>query len=517
MTRPANPPNRREFCREFCRALGSLACLGLGGCKIEPILGIESEELRLPPAYPDLPAQIPDQLADAETTLRVLTEQLLAREQPRFMSGDLRERPSQDPRATSHLIEVMRRCGLSPAGNRSGWLQPVLLDIVEPTGAAAMIRLRPEGQDPTTADPDPDRVIDLAPLGAFRQRGAATPHTALLLGPLLDYETPLVSEKLAGRVALFRAPAKLDLDDPSAAAHIDVLMSSVRDAGALGCLLLTDDEGPGIDRFRTQWQRQIRRPGGSDQAMLIEGLLGKPAATAIVELLRRDGPWVLDLDLATRNDEVESNNVLGSLLGRGHPDEAVVLTCAWDTPDPLTAELDTTRLLTSLATFFQLAEWSRRSTPAKYSLILLLTVNAGLAAGTAVHASWTVEFGAKTKAVLALDQPTDDLLPAIMLSGHYDPATAEIVRRLVAADGRDLLLVDQLSLPSLAPYLRYPAPVMTIGAPDPETLSLPADNTSRVSDPGDLGDPASPTTQDPLAGLFADVRLLRNLLLALAN
>lgn len=486
--------------REFCRALGSLACVGLGGCKIEPILGIDSEELRLPPAYPDLPAQIPDQLADAETTLRALTEQLLAREQA-FLTGELRERPSHDPRAVPHLIEVMRRCGLSPAGNRSGWLQPVILDVVEPTGAQAMIRLRPEAEP----EPTPERTIDLELLGAFRQRGAAKPHTALLLSPVLDYKTPLVSEKLAGRVALFRAPAELDLDDPSAPAHIDVLLSSVRDAGALGCLLLTNDAGPAIDRFRALWQRQVRRPGGSEQAMLIEGLLGKAARTAVIEAQRGDAPWVLDLDLATRNFEVESHNVLGAVLGRGHPDEAVVLTCAWDTPDPLTAEVDTRRLLTSLATFSQLAEWSRRSTPAKYSLILLLTVNAGLAAGTAVHATWTVDFGARTKAVLALDQPTREPLPAVVLAGHYDPATAEIVRRVVAGDGHDLLLVDQLSMPSLAPYLRYPAPVMTVGTPDPEALSLPsADQTSDLD-------------EDPNAGLFADVRLLRNLLLALAN
>jgi hypothetical protein len=492
--------------RDFCRALGSLACVGLGGCKIEPILGIDSEELQLPPTFPELRAQIPDQLADAETTLRMLTEQLLAREQHQLL-GNLRERPSHDPRAVPHLVEIMRRCGLSPAGNRSGWLQPVMLDVVEPTGAEAMIRLRPEAEP----EPEPERLIDLAALGAFRQRGAAKPHTALLLGPLLDYKTPLASDKLAGRVALFRAPSELDLDDPSAMAHIDVLMSSVRDAGALGCLLLTNDAGPAIDRFRAQWQRQVRRPtGGGEQAMLIEGLLAKPARSAISDALRAEAPWVLDLDLATRNFEVESHNVLGAVLGRGHPDEAVVLTCAWDTPDPLTAEVDTTRLLTSLATFFQLAEWSRRSTPAKYSLILLLTVNAGLAAGTAVHATWTVDFGARTKAVLALDQPTRELLPALLLSGHYDPPTAEIVRRVVSADGRDLLLVDQLAMPSLAPYLRYPAPVMTIGVPDADALSLSSGSTSQT-DLAELAD------DDPNAGLFADVRLLRNLLLALAN
>jgi hypothetical protein len=489
--------------REFCRALGSLACVGLGGCKIEPILGIDSEELRLPLGFPDLPPHIPDQLTDAETTLRALTEQLLAREQERFTTGELRERPSQDGRAVAHLVELMRRHGLAPAGNQDGWLLPVMLDVVEPTDAQAMIRLRPE------AEPEPatERMIDLTQLGAFRQRGAATPHAALSLSPVLDYQTPLVSRKLSGRVALVRAPAELDLDDPAASAHVDVLLSSVRDAGALGCLLLTDAEAPAIDRFRALWQRQVRRHSDGEQAMLIEGLLGKSTQTAIVEALAGDGPWVLDLDLATRSFEVESHNVLGAVLGRV-PDEAIVLTCAWDTPDPLTTEVDTNRLLISLATFFQLAEWSRRSTRPKSSLILLLTVNAGLAAGTAVHATWTVEFGAKTKAVLALDRPTRELLPAVVLSGHYDPASAETVRRVVSSDGRDLLLVDQLAMPSLAPYLRYAAPVMTIGAPDPEALGLPPPNASISTDP---------STADPLAGLLADVRLLRNLLLALAN
>jgi hypothetical protein len=40
---------------------------------------------------------------------------------------------------------------------------------------------------------------------------------------------------------------------------------------------------------------------------------------------------------------------------------------------------------------------------------------------------------------------------------------------------------------------------MTIGAPDPDP------------------DPAEPVVEDPNAGLLADVRMLRNLLLALAN
>jgi hypothetical protein len=488
--------------REFCRAIGSLACIGLGGCKIEPILALESEDLPRPRLFPDLPPQIPDQLADAETTLRALTERLLAREGTPLTTGELRERSSQDTRVVPHLEGLIRRFGASPAAGGGGMLQPVELDIVETTGEAAKVHVRPETEAEApdeTPDEAPVGVIDLIPLGAFRQRGAPEPHTGLPLGPVLDYATTLVSEKLGGRVALVRVPAELDLDDPSSPAHVDVLLSSVRDAGASGCLLLTDDEGPAIDRFRARWQRHVRPPGEAARAMPIEGILGKAAQTAIVEAKRRHQKLVLDVDLATRNYQLQAHNLLGAVVGRERPEEAVVLTCAWDTPDPATAELDTTRLLTSLATFFQIAEWSRRSTPPKCSVILLLTVDAGLAAGTAVHAERAAELGVRTKAVLALDRPTREQVPAMVLSGRYDNATAELARRVVSADGRDLLLVDQLASNSLAPYLRQPGQVMTIGAPDPEALT-----------------PGTPA-EDPTTALLADVRMLRNLLLALAN
>ncbi|WP_146661067.1 hypothetical protein, partial [Enhygromyxa salina] len=133
--------------RDFCRGLGGLACLGLGGCRIDPILGIRSEDDALPLAFPELPPQIPDQLADAETTLRALTEQLLERELPRLTTGDLGERPCEDPAAVKHLLELMRNFGLSPSGNRGGWVQPVMLDLVEPTGGPAVVGIRP-GSEP---------------------------------------------------------------------------------------------------------------------------------------------------------------------------------------------------------------------------------------------------------------------------------------------------------------------------------------------------------------------------------
>jgi hypothetical protein len=522
--------------RGFCRALGALACVGVGGCKIEPILGLESEPIPLSPSYPDLPPQIPDQLEDAETTLRALTEKVLEHEIPLLTSGGLAERPSEDPAAVAHLVDLMRSFGLAPAGNRGGWLQPVMLDIVEPTGETPTIVLRPETEAPASKlpsssatpagpnqpatpaspagvePPPPSRAVELRELGAFRQRGAAVPHQSLLVGSIRDYRTPLSSEAVAGRIAVFRAPAELSLDDGDAPAHVDSLMASVRDAGALGCLLLTDDEGPALERFRTIWQRQVRRAGSDEQAMLIEGVLGKQGRERLGQLLRGDETWALDVDLATRSYQVETHNILGRVTGRERPDEAIVLTCAWDTPDPMMAEIDSIRLLTSLAAFYQLAEWSRRSSPPRYSLVLLLTADAGFAAGQSVHAAWSATYGAETKAMLALDRPTTRPLPAVELSGHYDAATAELARRVVAADGRDLLLADQLAMPSLAPYLRYPAPVMTIGAPRPEAIE---EHGLEVTDEEADG-PRMQQSDGPLAGLYTDVRLLRNLILALA-
>src|SRR5690606_20484039 len=111
-------------------------------------------------------------------------------------------------------------------------------------------------------------------------------------------------------------------------------------------------------------------------------------------------------------------------------------------------------------------------------------------------------FGVEIKAVLALDQPTEDS-PEVVLAGRYDPSVAELARRAVAADGRELLLADRLMLPSLTPYLRYSAPVMTIGAPPAEQVE--------VQESGEQ------TEVDPLAELFTDVQMLRNLALGLAT
>lgn len=487
--------------REFMRTLGGLTALSLGGCKIEPILGLPSSELVPPLLFPDLRPQIPDQLDDAETTLRAKSDQLLDRLYPLLVGGELRERPFEQHNAITQLLASLRSFGLDPAGNRGGWLLPVPLDIIEPTGAAPQVTLRPELEPSDAAPPQP---LELATLGAFRQRGYALPHRNLLVSPIRD-ATPIASDNFSGHVALIRAPKDLDLTHRDAGARVDLLFSSAREAGAIGCLLLTNADDPTLERFRRAWQRQVRRPGSYDEALLIEGIVGAEGRAAIQAA--REQSWVLDVALATRQYAFEAHDILARITGREHPDEAVVLTCAWDTPNPATIESDTLRLLASLAAFAQLADWSRRSTPPRYSLLLLLTADAGFAAGQTVHAAWASSFGTQTTALLALDRPTiGEPPPAVTLSGHFDSASAELVRSVVAADNRDLLLADQLTMPSLAPYLRYQAPVMAIGAPDPDALELRSDESQAPSD-------AEP---NPRAGIHADVRLLRNLMLTLA-
>ena len=554
--------------RQFCRALGSLACLGVGGCKIEPRVDIHEQAELLPARFPDLPAQIPDQLESADHILRVLSEAMLERELPLLESG-LRERPPEDREVVMHFVALMRSLDLSPAANRGGWLQPVALELVEPTGAAVRVALRPESEAPAsnstpapkpdpsteppaalqpepeappdpaprperpapdpatdpTADPTdpttdptppplPSRALALAELGAFRQRSAASPHLGLPLSPVLELTTPLPSEAIVGRVAVFRAAKDFDPSAGDASARVDLLMAAVRDAGAIGCLLLTRADEAAIEQFRLAWSRQIRRAGASSEALLIEGIVGDGARKEVQELLGGEDTWVLDLDLGMRDEEVESSNIIGRVTGRDRPNEAVVLTCNWDTAgaDPLANR----RLLTTLLAFHQLVEWSRRSTPPRYSLVLLLTVDAGLSAGHAVHAGWSADYGAETQAIVALSRPSPELLPAVELSGRYDAGVAELTRRVVAADSRDLLLVDQLAMPSLAPYLRYPAPLVCVGAPDPEALDDRGRAEPPKPEPGSDSGEDEEVPEDPNAGLFADVRLLRNLVLALA-
>lgn len=561
--------------RQFCRALAGLGCAGLGACKIEPRLDVRERDGELPPNFPDPPPQIPDALQSAENTLRASTQALLDRQQPLFESG-LRERAPEEVQVVKHFVDLMRSFGLSPAANRGGWLQPVALEIVEPRGAQPRVMLRLESlpstlvaqvnpppepppeqgeeqapeqgegtqpEEPSEgeggeAEPEPSMgegedegegeegptPFELAALGAFRQRGEAVAHEGLPLSPLLEYETPLPPETIegiVGRVALFEAPDDFDLGAADATARVDLLMAEARDAGALGCLMLTRADEAGLEQLRVRWRRQVRRAGSSAGAMLIEGLLGDAAREGVERVLASEQDWVLDLDLATQDLDVISNNVIGRITGRERPDEAVVLTCAWDTSPDVDRELATRRLLTTLAAFHQLAEWSRRSTPPPYSLVLLLTVNAGLSAGSAVHAGWSSEYGADTRSLVALSRPSPEPMPVIELSGRYDSGVATLASAVVSSDGRDLIMSEQLSMPSLAPYLRYKAPIICVGAPDPEALvdraqAEPEEPEQEQIEAEQGGTPHPDSHDDGHAGLFADIRLLRNLVLALA-
>lgn len=495
--------------RQFLRTLGGLSALSLGGCKIEPILGLPRSSDPPPLLFPDLRPQIPDQLDDAETTLQANTDQLLDRLYPQLLTGELRERSFEDHDAITHLLNSLRSFGLEPAGNRGGWLLPVPLDIIEPTGADPHVTLRAEQESSSAELPDAITTAhELAPLGAFRQRGYALPHRNLLVASIRG-ASQLAHESFRGRVALIRAPRDLDLNHRDAASRVDQMFASLRDAGAIGGLLLTNADAPTIEALAEAWQRQVRRPGSHDEAMLIEGVLGAEGRAVIESALKGEHTWMLDVALATRQYTLESYDILGRITGRERPDEAVVLTCAWDTPNPASVELDTRRLLASLAAFAQLADWSRRSTPPRFSLLLLLTADVGLAAGQAAHAAWASSFGTQTSALLALDRPSvGEPQPAVTLSGHFDAGSAELVRNVVMADGRDLLLADQLTMPSLAPYLRYPAPVLAVGAPDPAALD--------DRNPSNPSNGAGEEQIEPRTGIHADVRLLRNLLLALA-
>ena len=98
--------------------------------------------------------------------------------------------------------------------------------------------------------------------------------------------------------------------------------------------------------------------------------------------------------------------------------------------------------------------------------------------------------------MIAFDRIEADVAPAeILLAGHFDARVSELAERSVRQNGRTLRIGKELTLPSLAPYLRTRIPVMTIGAA-----------------------PGSPVaTIGTRAGLHSQVRLARNILLALAE
>lgn len=565
------------------RFLGLLP-LAVAGCKIEAILDLPPSPDRRRLDFPDLPPKIPDQLEDAEATLQALTDELFAAEIPRLTQGDLREREIGDEYAVHHFEQLLRSFGLQPAGPRGGWRQAVELRSIEPAGREPTVVLRAEslapaftepepehaagpstdeapkqpeapkassspeaaespvapaeGEGPETADgeAEPELAVALHAHGAFRQLGSPSLHVGLPTGKVLQDADKLPKTGIRGRVVWLRAPKDFDALADEAPARFDSMVAKLREAGAVGCVLLTRDEGSGVARFRERWRRILRRADDvPSDALLIAGLLDRAGSERVEELLLPREVRVLDVDLGTRERSIETHNVIGRMVGRERPGEAVILTCAWDTPQAMHQDRDTLRLLASLGAVRQLADWQRRSTRSFRSIVVLLTADGGIGAGQLEHARWSSVEGTRPTVVFALDRPTQgEPLPAALLAGLVDEQTQAIAEDVLANDGRDLLLGEELTMPSLAPYLRYQHPVMAIGEPPPEVIEelelSPApepEAEAETPEGGETGETGgtggeemaetdSEAEAQPLEALQSDVRMLRNLSLALA-
>lgn len=481
--------------RRFLRALG-LSPIAAAACKIEPIL-----DLPPPPdpellAFPDLPPRIPEQLEDAEETLQAALDAFLDREGP-YLAGELQQRSPENPRTTEHLIALLQVFGLEPAGPRGDWLQPIELRLVEQSSdGEPMVRVR---RDQSTGEGEGKGVgtVDLIEHGAFRQRRAGRVD-ALLLAAIRGIGAPLPREAVAGRVVLLRVPSDLDFASEAVFDRLDAIGALVRQSGAAGCLLLAECSDEALDPLRERWRRQFRLLETSEaDELVIEGVLSTTGSELVAAALADEQTWVLDADLRLRERSVTSHNVAGRLAGRELPGEAAVLVCAWDTPAGNDGRIETLRLLATLSTIAQLAEWQRRGSRPRRSVFVLFAVDAGLGAGQLGHARWTATAGVQPTVIVAFDRIDPHIVhPAVLLSGHFDSRVTEMAMRGAKRDGRDLLLGNELTLPSLAPYLRAPIPVITIGAPP--------DGVGGAED-------------EPRAGLHAEVRLVRNLLLALAE
>lgn len=476
--------------RRFTRWLGLAPLVG-GACKIEPILDLPPPPEPVELDFPELPPRIPEQLASAEAALSAALDGFLAREMPLF-AGELQQRPLEDPRTTDHLIALMQELGLEAAGPRGGWAQPVELRLVERTAEAVVtVRVRRERTEDAEAT-----TLDLSEHGAFLQRRAGR-LDALLLAASREIGEPLPRERVAGRVVLLRAPKELEVGSDAVFDQLDGLAALARQSGAAGCLVLTSCAPAELERLRERWRRQFHLAETSEaDALMIEGVLAARGSELLLAALADAHSWVLDADLGLREQKVVSHNVIGRLAGRELPGEAAVLVCAWDTPTGSEGRGETLRLLATLATMAQLADWQRRGAQPRRSIVVVFTVDAGLGAGHLDHARWSAGAGVLPTSLLAFDRVEADLVSSeVLLSGHFDARVRELVERCVLQDARRLRVGTELTVHSLAPYLRTPIPVMTIGAA-----------------------PDSPAaTTGTWTGLHTEVRLARNILLALAE
>lgn len=481
-----------ESRRRFMQWLGLTPFAG-AACKVEPILDLPPPPDPVELGFIDLPPRIPEQLEGAEEALSAALEGFFSREIP-YLDGGLRQRSAEDPRTTEHLVTLLQSLGLEPAGPRGGWLQPVELRLIElPAEATAMVRVR--GEQPEAPD-SASATLELLEHGAFRQRRAGRVD-ALLLTAIHQIGEPLPRELVAGRVVLLRATKELDMSSDAVFDQLDGLTALARQSGAAGCLVLTSCTDAELVRLRERWRREFHLAATSEaDALVIEGVLTAGGSDLVDAALKSAQSWVLDADLGLREQTVLSHNVVGRLAGRELPGEATLLACAWDTTAGGDDSNQTLRLLASMATIAQLAEWQRRGAQPRRSIVAIFAVDAGLGAGHIDHARWSTGAGVLPTSLLAFDHVEADVAPAeILLAGHFDARVSELAERSVRRDGRTLRVGKELTVPSLAPYLRTQIPVMTIGAAP--------------------GSPAAKT--GTRVGLHAAVRLARDVLLALAD
>ncbi len=468
---------------------GPLAALG---CKIELILdpGPSPDPREL--LFPDPRPEIPDEVVEPEESMVTALDEVLAAE-AEGLAGVLRERGPESTATIEHLIARLQAYGLEPGGPQGGWSQPVELRRVElPADAKPQVRLRrtrPAGAGSAEA-------IELGEHGVFRQRRAG-PVEGLPLAQVRKAGEALPREAVAGRVVLLRAPADLDVGSAAGSERIEAWASQARESGAAGVVVLTGRSDEELAPLRERW-RQVLSAGeaGRDAGLIFEGVLSAAGVERLGLALAGARAWALEAELGLVEAAWTSRNVVARLPGQDLPWEEVVLVCAWDTPAGGDAPLETMRLLVSLVALAQVVEQQRRGGRLRRSIVGVFAVDAGLGAGQLAHARGSAGEGVTTSAVLAVDRVEPDVVrAAVSLSGQVDSRVIALAERACLREGRTLQVAGSLSLPWLSPYVQARLPVMTIGA-GPSSGELP---------------------QTPRAGLHAEVRLVRELLLALAE
>lgn len=466
---------------------GPLAALG---CKIEPILGLGPSPDPRSPLFPDPRPEIPDEIEDPEDALVTALDELLVREAESLAA--LRERGAESTATIELLIARLQAHGLEPGGPQGRWSQPVELRRVDlPADARPQVRVRRARPTGGAAE-----AIELGEHGVFRQRRAG-PVEALPLAPVRKAGEALPREAVAGRVVLLRAPAELDVGSEAGSERLEAWAGQARESGAAGVLVLTGRSEEELAPLRERWRRVLSTgEAGRDAGLIFEGVLSAAGVERLGAALAGARAWALEAELGLVEAAWTSHNVIARVPGADLAREEVLLVSAWDTPVGGDGALETTRLVASLVALAQVVEQQRRGARLRRSIVGVFAVDAGLGAGQLAHARGSAGAGVAPSAVLAIDRVEPDVVrAAVSLAGQVDGRVIALAERVCLREGRTLQVAGSLNLPWLSPYVQPRLPVMTIGA-GPSSGELP---------------------QAPRAGLHAEVRVVRDLLLALAE